>query len=217
MATVVLPVLRSPMISSRWPRPTGVIASMALMPVWSGSCTGLRPTMPGRLHFETTRFGVRGDRALAVDRLTERVHDATDEGIADGHGEDAAGGLDRLALFDALGRAEHHRTDRVLVEVQRQPEETALELEELVDRGAGQARDAGDTVAHFEDPAELLLFERRRERLDVRAQCRGDLVCVDGQLRHESAFLIVAADGSASVLIVSSAMRQIVPLSCSSR
>src|SRR3954453_18804429 len=46
-ATVVLPVLRSPMISSRCPRPIGVMASMALMPVCSGSCTGWRPTMPG--------------------------------------------------------------------------------------------------------------------------------------------------------------------------
>src|SRR5918995_1145021 len=46
-AIVVLPVLRSPMISSRWPRPTGVMASMALMPVCSGWCTGWRPKMPG--------------------------------------------------------------------------------------------------------------------------------------------------------------------------
>src|SRR6516165_3564390 len=46
-AIVVLPVLRSPMMSSRWPRPTGVMASMALIPVWSGSCTGWRPVMPG--------------------------------------------------------------------------------------------------------------------------------------------------------------------------
>src|SRR5918995_1721987 len=46
-ATVVFPVLRSPMISSRWPRPIGVIASMALIPVCSGSCTGRRATMPG--------------------------------------------------------------------------------------------------------------------------------------------------------------------------
>ena len=45
--SLVLPVLRSPMISSRWPRPIGVIASIALMPVCSGSCTGLRPMMPG--------------------------------------------------------------------------------------------------------------------------------------------------------------------------
>ncbi len=45
--TDVLPVLRSPMMSSRWPRPIGVMASIALMPVWSGSWTFWRPTMPG--------------------------------------------------------------------------------------------------------------------------------------------------------------------------
>ncbi len=33
IATAVLPVWRSPMISSRWPRPTGIIESMAMMPV----------------------------------------------------------------------------------------------------------------------------------------------------------------------------------------
>src|SRR4051794_27095309 len=47
IATAVLPVLRSPMISSRWPRPTGVMASMDLMPVCNGSVTGWRATMPG--------------------------------------------------------------------------------------------------------------------------------------------------------------------------
>ena len=47
MAMVVLPVLRSPMISSRCPRPIGVIASIDLMPVCNGSCTGLRPMIPG--------------------------------------------------------------------------------------------------------------------------------------------------------------------------
>ena len=40
MRIAVLPVERSPMISSRWPRPTFVIASIALIPVWSGSLTG---------------------------------------------------------------------------------------------------------------------------------------------------------------------------------
>jgi len=39
-ATAVFPVSRSPMISSRWPRPIGIIESIALMPVWSGSFTG---------------------------------------------------------------------------------------------------------------------------------------------------------------------------------
>src|SRR5262252_1513758 len=47
MAMAVLPVCRSPMISSRWPRPIGVIASMALIPVCSGSFTFWRCTTDG--------------------------------------------------------------------------------------------------------------------------------------------------------------------------
>src|SRR5580692_9437978 len=43
----VFPVCRSPMISCRWPRPMAVIASMALMPVCSGSFTGWRSTTEG--------------------------------------------------------------------------------------------------------------------------------------------------------------------------
>ena len=46
-AIAVLPVPRSPMISSRWPRPIGIIESIALMPVCSGSFTGCRTMMPG--------------------------------------------------------------------------------------------------------------------------------------------------------------------------
>ena len=45
-----MPVERSPMISSRWPRPTFVIASIDLMPVMSGSFTGWRATTPGALN-----------------------------------------------------------------------------------------------------------------------------------------------------------------------
>src|SRR5574338_157539 len=52
-AIAVLPVWRSPMMSSRWPRPIGVIASIALRPVWSGWFTLLRATMPGA--FRSTR------------------------------------------------------------------------------------------------------------------------------------------------------------------
>ena len=47
MHIVVLPVDRSPMINSRWPRPIGIIASIAMMPVWTGCLTGLRRMMPG--------------------------------------------------------------------------------------------------------------------------------------------------------------------------
>src|ERR687887_563124 len=46
----VLPVERSPMISSRCPRPTFVIKSIALIPVCSGSLTGWRSTTPRALN-----------------------------------------------------------------------------------------------------------------------------------------------------------------------
>ncbi len=49
VAMTVLPVCRSPMISSRWPRPIGIMLSMALMPVCSGTETLLRSMMPGAL------------------------------------------------------------------------------------------------------------------------------------------------------------------------
>src|SRR5688572_8428217 len=49
IATAVLPVWRSPMISSRWPRPIGTSASSAFRPVWTGSWTDLRGMMPGAL------------------------------------------------------------------------------------------------------------------------------------------------------------------------
>src|SRR6266545_4509863 len=57
-SSAVLPVERSPMISSRWPRPTFVIASMALTPVWSGSFTGWRSTTPGALNSSGRRSSV---------------------------------------------------------------------------------------------------------------------------------------------------------------
>src|SRR5947209_6724223 len=46
MARAVLPVWRSPITSSRWPRPMLTMLSMALMPVSSGSRTGWRSTTP---------------------------------------------------------------------------------------------------------------------------------------------------------------------------
>src|SRR5579859_1506747 len=48
-ASAVLPVCRSPMISSRCPRPTGIIASTVLMPVWTGVSTGERSITRGAM------------------------------------------------------------------------------------------------------------------------------------------------------------------------
>ena len=58
-ATAVLPVWRSPMISSRWPRPIGTMPSMALRPVCIGSRTGWRSTTPGASRSIGANFSVR--------------------------------------------------------------------------------------------------------------------------------------------------------------
>ena len=50
IAIAVLPVWRSPMISSRWPRPIGIIPSIDISPVCTGSVTGWRWTTPGALN-----------------------------------------------------------------------------------------------------------------------------------------------------------------------
>ena len=46
---VVLPVERSPMMSSRCPRPIGIIASIGMMPVCTGWLMDLRRMMPGAI------------------------------------------------------------------------------------------------------------------------------------------------------------------------
>ena len=72
IAIVVLPVERSPMISWRWPRPIGVIESIALMPVASGSLHRLAQHHARRLELQGAAL-VGLDLAEAVDRGAERV------------------------------------------------------------------------------------------------------------------------------------------------
>jgi hypothetical protein len=98
IATAVLPVFRSPMISSRCPRPIGIIASIALMPVCIGSCTGWRSAMPGAM---MSTFSLSAGSRRAVDRTTQRVDHAAQHRLADRHLEQTPGALDEVALFHA--------------------------------------------------------------------------------------------------------------------
>src|SRR5215475_5620845 len=54
IATAVLPVWRSPIRSSRWPRPIGTIASIALRPVCTGCETDWRQITPGAIFSMTS-------------------------------------------------------------------------------------------------------------------------------------------------------------------
>src|SRR5512135_137909 len=89
IATAVLPVWRSPMISSRWPRPIGTRLSTAFSPVCMGSLTDLRGMMLGAL-----------DRALAVERVAQAVDHAAQQARTDWHVDDGARALDHVAFAD---------------------------------------------------------------------------------------------------------------------
>src|ERR1700752_783371 len=92
IAIAVLPVCRSPMISCRWPRPIAVIASMALIPVCSGSGTGCR-------------------RGTAGERLAKRADHAAEEAVAHRDGQHLTGAAHPLAFLDLGVFAEDDHAD----------------------------------------------------------------------------------------------------------
>ena len=107
---------------------------------------------------------VAADRAALVDRLADDVHDAAERLRADRHADLRAGGVDRLAAGQAVGRVHRDGADDVLAEVlgdlehqavaavvglERGQDRRKLALERDVDDGADDLRDAADEVARL--------------------------------------------------------------------
>jgi hypothetical protein len=100
-ATAVLPVLRSPMISSRWPRPIGIMLSIALMPVCSGSLTGCRSAMPGACHSS----GRRASASISPLPSRGRPTGSTTRPIsASPHGTDSSSPVRRTSMPSRMPR-----------------------------------------------------------------------------------------------------------------
>src|SRR5690606_36016525 len=97
------------------------------------------------------------DRALAVDRVTKTVNDATKKFRADRHVNDGARTLDGVAFLDVAVVAEDHDADIVDLEVQRHTADTAREFDHFTCLDIVQAVNAGNTVtdgkhlAYFRD------------------------------------------------------------------
>ncbi len=112
------------------------------------------------------------DRALAIERLAERIDDAAQHGGPDRDFDDAAGFLHRVALFDLGIVANEHRANRILFEVQREAHDAAGELEELSHLAVRQAVDARDAVADLEHRADVFDVDFALERLELALQNR---------------------------------------------
>ncbi len=108
------------------------------------------------------------DRTLAVERFTQRIDDATHEGVPHRHLHDSARALGDGAFFDFGIAAEERTADIVLFEVEGHAHRAALELDHLAVHGLFETIDAGNAVT---DKDHATNFVDGRERLVV-----GDLL-----------------------------------------
>jgi hypothetical protein len=132
-----------------------------------------------RLHLERATRVAR-DRALAVDRVTQRVDDAAEHPVTDGNRKDLAGALNRLSFFNLAVLAEDDGTDLVFLEVHSKTHDAAFELEHLVGHDAGKTGDTGDPVTDLTYDADLLTLGRGLEVLYIPLEYGGDLTRIDG-------------------------------------
>ena len=121
------------------------------------------------------------DRALAVDRLTQRIDDAAEHLLADRHFENAAGGLDRVAFAQVFVIAEHHRADGIAFEVERQREGVARQLDHFAGHRVGEAVHADDAVGHRHDRAFVARFGGELDLLDTGFDQFADFGRIEGR------------------------------------
>ena len=144
------------------------------MPVWSGSFTGWRSITPGALN-SSGRRSVDSTGPAPSTGLPSGSTTRPEQGVADGHVDDRAGPLDRLALLDLLPLAEERDADVVLLEVERDPDDAVLELEPLERDAVLEPVHAGDAVADLEHGADLGEVGLDVVLLDPGLEDRGDL------------------------------------------
>src|SRR6202521_4014657 len=116
----------------------------------------------------------RLDRALAVDRIAERIDHAAEQALADRGIDDGAGALDGLTFLDLAVGAEDHDADVVGLQVERHAAGAVLEFDHLAGLDVVEAVDAGDAVAdgqHLSDFGNLSLLA---EILDLVLEDRGN-------------------------------------------
>ena len=131
-----------------------------------------------RLQLDPAAF--RGfDRALAVDRVAERVDDTAEQALADRHIDDRAGTADGRAFGNFGVRAEDHDADIVGFEVEGHAFDAVVELDHFSGLDIVETIDAGDAVADRQDGADLRDFGLGIEIRDLVADHAGDFCGAD--------------------------------------
>ena len=108
------------------------------------------------------------DGALAIQRLSQRIHDTSQQALAHGHLQELARGADLVALFELGIVAQNDHADFGLFEVQRQAGNAVAEVEHLVEHHIGQAVHFGHAVADLADDAHIPSCRRRLGLCDLR-------------------------------------------------
>src|SRR5229473_42221 len=127
----------------------------------------------GRLDVDALALG-RLDRALAVDRIAERIDHAAEQALANRGIDDGTGALDGLAFLDLAVGAEDHDADVVGFKVQRHAARAVLELNHLAGLDVVEAVDAGNAVADRQHLSDFGNFSLLAEILDLVLEDRGN-------------------------------------------
>ena len=90
------------------------------------------------------------------------------------------GGFDLGALGNALVVAEHHRADRILLEIQRESEDVAGEFQHFAVTRVGEPVDAHDAIGDAHHRADIAGFGGGLELVDARLDEVADFRCLDG-------------------------------------
>ena len=135
---------------------------------------GLAVDNTGSLAFERHFILGSGDRAFAVDWLTERIHNAANEAFTHLDRGDFARALHDRTFADTVGCAHKNGTNVIFFEVQNDSANAIFEFDQLARLSAVQAVNTGDTVAHLQHGANFLQISVCSEAGQLLFQYRGD-------------------------------------------
>ena len=136
-AIAVLPMARSPMISSRWPRPSANIESSTSRPVCTGSLTKSRSMMAGAGTLDRLVTLRRRSRRHRSSGRPSGSTSAAEEVRPDRHAHDFAGAVDEVAGFDCIGIVEQNAAERIAIQSGGKANLAALETQKLIEPDSG--------------------------------------------------------------------------------